>query len=240
MNQAANLQQSLQTAFWRWFSVAAVALLIAAALPAFAADVFIDEGDSDFNPAAEGSIPVRTAASDSPASEMSPPIDAEILNEPSDAAPVAEAAPGSATTRYEGVQPFEPKAVKKSEKKAKKTAKKDKAGKKLAKAKSDKKKSAMKGKARKKVAATAKSGKSKKVAKHSKKNQRKVASVRYAGGQYATTKSDCMMESAPGAGDAIGQAKASRKLWVEDAGSGSYWKVYNKSGQPAFVSRSCF
>jgi len=76
---------------------------------------------------------------------------------------------------------------------------------------------------------------------HKKPTTRKVASaVKYAGGQYVSTSRDCAMESAPGAGDTVGTTKAQRKLWVEDAGDGGYWKVYSKSGQAAFLSRSCF
>lgn len=221
---------SLQQAFWRWFSFSILALIVAAALPAMSADVFIDEGDSDF-----AATPVSTPkahadkapAMKMPASEDVPPAGAGMGSEAGsddqlfgseemappastgDVPPVAmpESTPAPVKKAAKKAAPAEKKSEKKSKKKASKKAEK--------KSKSSKKKDSKKSKSKRKVAA-------------------------FAGGQYATTSKACAMESAPGAGDSVGMTVAARKLWVEDAGNTSYWKVHTKSGSAAFVSRDCF
>ena len=127
--------------------------------------------------------------------------------------------------------PIEEKPIEKK----KSAPKAEKAAKKKSSAKADKKKD------KKKKGAKADKKSDKKKDKKKKSSKRKVAAATsYAGGQYATTSKDCAMETSPGAGDSIGTARASRKLWVEDSGNTSYWKVYGKAGNAAFVSRDCF
>lgn len=239
---------SLQQTFWRWLAFSALALMLAAALPARSADVFIDEGDADFAPTpvsssdaggkkpASEDVPPASAASDldsaigqlePAAGEGATPSVAEDLSLPGDApaTDVAQPAPVEKTkkTAKASKKKTEVKAAKKASKKKAKVAKK---------AKKVEKKTAKKNGKKKKAIAQASSKSSKK---------RKVASVgKFAGGQYATTSRSCAMESSPGAGDSVGMTKAAHKLWVEDAGNTSYWKVYGKSGQAAFVSRDCF
>lgn len=250
-------QNSLQQTFWRWFSLSVLALMLAAAWPARSADVFIDEGDGDFAatpvsspaaaPLAAAVAPAPVQAGPAPASEDSPianpgtELDSQIGQlEPATAPGGTD--PMAAPTE---AQPMDPVAeapvetpkkasVKKSSKKKDAKAKKSKSKKaskaKKSKAKKKDKKASGKKKKKSSVSAATKSA-----------SKRKVASIsKFAGGQYATTSRDCAMESAPGAGDAVGTSKASRKLWVEESGNTSYYKVYGKSGTAAFLPRDCF
>lgn len=243
--------ESLQKNFWRWLSLSVLALALVAAAPAMSADVFIDEGDADFapTPVTEGSKAPASETSpdtsdvsndlDSAIGELSPPVEEEVApaTGPSDESLTLEeptTAPMMAEPSKPAVEAFEKKAEKKAVKKASKKAAK-KAEKKTAKksAKKDKKSAKKSDKKSKK--------KDKKKTAGKKSKLRKVASNgKFAGGQYAVTSRACPMESAPGAGDAVGTTKVSKKLWVEESGNTSYWKVYGKGGNPAYVSRDCF
>ena len=274
---APNLETSLRHLFVRWLLAAVAALAVATVFNAwtssnvFAADVFIDEGEGDF----EKPTPVETPADSQAAGVTS--ADADVGSDSgvgldfdadfnagqagtADAgtpsvidttAPQVESTMQDAPVSVADAPPVSEKPAKQVEKPAKKPVaakapKAKKVDKKAAKNKSPKASKAVakaagkpeksKGK---KVSDTKKSSKKKSADKPGKKT-RKVASIKYAGGQYVTTSRDCAMESAPGAGDSIGQTKPSRKLWVEDAGDNGYWKVYSKSGQAAYLSRSCF
>lgn len=248
-----NPDAELANAFWRWFSISVFVLLVAAAIPAFSADVFIDEGDGDFaaTPVSTPAAPAVTAPNavvgdKKPASEDVPPagpgagsdIDSSIgeLEPPKDPSS-ADAGETNKQKMNEmmatppaGEKKHSKKASAKGSKKSAKGSKKSsKASKKSGKKKAEKKKSDKKKKSKKNVATSKKSSK------------RAVASItKFAGGEYLTTSRSCPLESSPGAGDSTGVAKASRKLWVEDSGNTSYYKVYSKGGQPAFVSRDCF
>lgn len=247
---------SLTSYFWRWLSLSVLALALVSAVPAMSADVFIDEGDSDFapTPVSEGS---KAPASEAPpelapevSNELSTDLDATIgeLAPPVEEMPVANdasmtpesATPGPFATEAAPQVTAAPKAVKKADKKAVKKAEKKAAKKKATKAakkaekKADKKSNK---KDKKKIAAN--KAKNKVSAKGAK--VRKVASSgKFAGGQYAVTSRECPMESSPGAGDSVGMTKTAKKLWVEDSGNTSYWKVYGKAGNAAYVSRDCF
>jgi hypothetical protein len=91
-----------------------------------------------------------------------------------------------------------------------------------------------------KSAKVIKATKTVKASKASMKRSRQVANAGSSVGRFLKTTRDCAMESAPGAGDVVGRSKSKRKLWVEDAGDSGYWKVYSKSGQAGYLSRSCF
>ncbi len=258
---------SLQKTFWRWFSFSVLALVVAAAVPALSADVFIDEGDGDFAPtpvsSPASSVPLTPATAatlptgPAPASEEGSgaeidsaigqlePAQSEPAFAPGDVPPSTADmanpmdAPSSTDTM---VEPAPAKKVKtgkaaagKHLKAVKKTASKAKSKKPV--------KAAAKSKKKKDTKAVKKSSKKKATVSVASKSSKKrgVASVtKYAGGQYATTSRACSMESAPGAGDAVGTTVVSRKLWVEESGNTSYWKVYGKSGAAAYVSRDCF
>jgi hypothetical protein len=276
---------ALADMFWRWFSVSVFALLLAAAIPALSADVFIDEGDGDFGatpvtaspaPIAVNAPPaIPTSGGKAPASTDIPPagpgeIDLGVseLEPSSGESPSDKSAGGEAmgTTNEQKMNDLMA-APPKAETQAKKTVKKTTSSKKVAKAtgknhakkiaknsakktdkKSNKKKStASKVKKKSKKTAEYKAvtkkvvKKSTKVSAGKKSSKRKVASVsNFAGGQYATSSRSCPLESSPGAGDSNGMTKASRKLWVEDSGNTSYYKVFVKGGTAAFVAKDCF
>ncbi len=269
MNKTSNdsTTVSLHQTFWRWFSFSVLALIVAAAIPALSADVFIDEGDGDFAPtpvtssapaaplvvephvvgdkapASTNEVPPANPASDidSAIGSLEPAQDA-IPTEPmgDTATPVtADVMPLGAPTdapKAEGK-----KAAKKKHLQAVKTAKSSKKEKKADKKSSKKTAEKKKKKEGKEKKTAAKKSKKKSLTDSSKSSKRGVASItKYAGGQYATTSKSCSMESAPGAGDAVGTTVSGRKLWVEESGNTSYWKVYGKSGAAAFVSRDCF
>ncbi|MDX9730332.1 MAG: hypothetical protein RBT63_01045 [Bdellovibrionales bacterium] len=246
--------QSLQKMFMRWLAFSTLALFILAAVPALSADVFIDEGDGDFDPSvmevppALPTAPVAAGVVKGPAPASEVPVEDDLglsdiatdvpLDQPfADQAHedvVPEISPG-VEPQQQGMTKEAPAAaaVAPKKEKATKAAKKEKAAGKKDKAK----KSA---KAGKKKDGKAKGGK---VAKKSKKSagqtaNRSVAS--HGGGRFATTSKECAMESAPGAGDSVGSTRASRKVWVEDAGNAAYWKVYDRAGQAAYLSRDCF
>ncbi len=256
----------LANAFWRWFSFSVFLLLVAAAIPAFSADVFIDEGDSDSAATPVSTPPlaaVPAAGGKAPASEEIPPagagpeIDTSISGlEPSPPMDVAPAISEMDKSNAQKVNDLmaTPAAGKKQAKKASKAS----ASKKIAKAsKKSSKKIAKKAEKKKKTTASKTKKKSKKTAEvkiskkkkstkvagagKSKSSKRKIASVgKFAGGKYVTSSRSCALESAPGAGDSNGMTKNSRKLWVEDSGNTSYYKVYVKGGAAAFVARDCF
>jgi outer membrane biosynthesis protein TonB len=59
------------------------------------------------------------------------------------------------------------------------------------------------------------------------------------GGSFVTTKDACpMMRSPASTGETMLTVKASKKIWVEDAGDG-WVKAYNKSGEAGYVSKDC-
>lgn len=237
------LRQSVRRMFVTWLllSTAAIfAVALVSGVRASAADVFIDEGEGDYDKPTPVEAPISGAGSDvgtgsdseshfnasnADSLELSPIIDPvhQVVDTETELPRATEAA----TPTIAKVKAVVKASVKRADKGKKKSVKSSaKAAKKAAVVKSNKKIS---------KANSNRSKASKKTAK------RKVASViKYAGGQYLSTSRECSMESAPGAGDTIGTAKAQRKLWVEDAADSGYWKVYSKSGQAAFLSRSCF
>lgn len=272
-----NLEKSLRHLFVRWLLAAIAALTVATVFNAwtsnnvFAADVFIDEGEGDFEKPTPVETPADGAAFGATSSEPSVGSDSGVgldfdadfnagKSGTADAGTpnvIDTTAPQVESTMQDvpvvpvaETQAVPEKPVKKVEKAAKKpvaakaakNSKAVKSDKKTAKNKSAKatKTASKSEKSKGKKVGDAKKSSKKKSADKAGKKARKVASIKYAGGQYVTTSRDCAMESAPGAGDSIGQTKASRKLWVEDAGDNSYWKVYSKSGQAAYLSRSCF
>lgn len=260
-SSGSTLEQSVRRMFVKWLLLSTAAIFAVALISgarASAADVFIDEGEGDFDKPTPVETPVSSAGSgagldfdadfnaskgDSP--DASPIMDPAqqvvdtattlpVTTEPTAEPKTAEVAPLEvAPVKAAKTQATKSKAAKKAPKVAvKTTSKAKKVATKSGKAKATKKTVVVKSK---KKSVVAKSKGSKKATK------RKVASaVKYAGGQYVSTSRECAMESAPGAGDTIGTTKAQRKLWVEDAGDAGYWKVYSKSGQAAFLSRSCF
>ncbi len=245
-----SLAQTVRRMFVKWllFSIAAIfAVALISGARATAADVFVDEGDSDF----DKPTPVETPATASGSGAgLDPDTDfsAAKASESGDAmtgdasAPVIDTA-DSTTDAAPQVEPAKPVVETKKVEKKKSVATKSKAPVKSKVATKVSKKKTTKVTAKTKTAKkSAAIGKSKKKSTAEKKtSKRKVASAtKFAGGQYVTTSRECAMESAPGAGDSVGTTKAERKLWVEDAGDGGYWKVYSKSGQAAFLSRSCF
>ena len=59
------------------------------------------------------------------------------------------------------------------------------------------------------------------------------------GGMFVTTKEACpMMRSPTTTGESMLTVKASKKIWVEDAGDG-WVKAFNKAGEPGYVSKDC-
>ncbi len=247
------LEQSVRRMFFKWllFSTAAIlAVALISGARATAADVFIDEGEGDFDKPTPVETPMDSSKespgnpgpnagldldADFKASKGDSPDASNVVDTATTLPVVTEAVVKGTSTETAAPKPtVKAKAEKAANKKTLKTsAKSSKVTTKTGKAKSGKKTVAVV-KSKKKTIAS-KSKVAKKAAK------RKVAStVKYAGGQYVSTSRECAMESAPGAGDTIGTTKAQRKLWVEDAGDAGYWKVYSKSGQAAFLSRSCF
>lgn len=245
------LEQSVRRMFVKWllFSTAAIlAVALVSGARATAADVFIDEGEGDFDKPTPVETPIESPGNSGPRAGLD--LDADFKASPGDSPeasnvvdtatilpaamePVVTEATTEATTEAAAAKPPKPIVKAKTEKAVKVVKKSNKTAVKTGKAKSVKKTAAVV-KAQKKTVA----GKSKATKKTAK---RKVAStIKYAGGQYVSTSRECAMESAPGAGDTVGTTKAQRKLWVEDAGDAGYWKVYSKSGQAAFLSRSCF
>lgn len=225
-----------------------------------AADVFVDEGDNEFDKPTPVETPSTGASLDldadfaagkpgdsaDPAATAVTPLDAPVIDTSNQnietAQPQVAEVPAKKEAAPKAARVNKPKAATKNAKKTA-SAKSSKSTKKTttaSKSSSKGKKAVAAGKPSSKSASKAAKSKSK-SASDKKSSKRKVAStVKYAGGQYVTTSRECAMESAPGAGDSVGTTKSQRKLWVEDAGDGGYWKVYSKSGQAAFLSRSCF
>jgi cytoskeletal protein RodZ len=189
--------------------MAAVAVLTVMTLArtAFAADdVFMDEGDGDFDsmpaqapapvaqvPAKENTAVPKIAAPRPAAPELDSSDQIPLLTDDS-SQPAATPAPTE-----------DPSAPAAAEPKAKKASKKKKA-------------------AAKKAAATASS------------DERPAAK---SAGSFVTTKEACpMMRSPASTGETMLTVKASKKIWVEDAGEG-WVKAYNKAGEPGYVSKEC-
>jgi hypothetical protein len=180
------------------FAAAAVLSTMSIARTAFAegaSDVFMDEGDGDFDsmpapPAAEEpKADVPKVAEPRPAVKEEPQQDEMPMLVDDGAAPAATPAPTE-----DPAQPAE------------------------AKPKKEKKPAA----AKKKKATAAKDGTSVKAA-----------------GQFVTTKDACpMMRSPASTGETMLTVKASKKIWVEDAGDG-WVKAFNKAGEPGYVSKDC-
>lgn len=250
-SSGSTLEQSVRRMFVKWLLLSTAAIFAVALISgarATAADVFIDEGEGDFDKPTPVETPVSNAGAgldfdaDFNASKGDSPDNSPVVDPAQQVVDTATTLPVATEPVTAEVAPVEvapvkvatPKAAKKASKVTAKTASKTKkVTAKAGKAKATKKTAVVKSK--KKSVVSKSKGNSKKATK------RKVASaVKYAGGQYVSTSRECAMESAPGAGDTVGTTKAQRKLWVEDAGDGGYWKVYSKSGQAAFLSRSCF
>lgn len=257
-HQSGPLSEKLQGAFLRWFALSVLTLVVVVATGrAFAADVFIDEGDGDFEQVTPVATPDSTAqgggsldldsdfksgASSTAVTEPAPIVDTtgadpmtaektpELkLDEPDSVKPQAKGPKAGFVKSAGKSAPKAAKAEKKDSKKSAKAAPKKSA---VKAAKTSKKSAA-------KSASAKKSGK-KKSASVSKSSRKVASTVKFAGGMYATTSRECAMESSPGAGDSVGTSKSNRKLWVEDAGDAGYWKVYNKGGTAAYLSRICF
>lgn len=156
-------------------------------------DVFMDEGDGDFDappvaapPAAKKEVKVEKAPAPRPAA---PPVEAkeEVPTLTDDAAPTI-VPPTEDPSAPAAAAPKEKKASKKkSEKKASKTA------------------------------------------------SAPVAT----GGSFVTTKEACpMMRTPASTGETMFTVKASKKIWVEDAGDG-WVKGFNKAGEPGYLSKEC-
>ena len=191
-------------------AVVAVAVLMVMTLArtAFAGDdVFMDEGDGDFDsvPAASAAAPIaqapmkkETAVPKAPASRpATPPVDQTeeipVLTDDS-AQPVAAPAPTE-----------DPSAPAAADSKSKKAAKKKKSP-------------------AKKAAASALND---------------SAPAAKAAGSFVTTKEACpMMRSPASTGETMLTVKASKKIWVEDAGD-EWVKAYNKAGEPGYVAKDC-
>lgn len=249
-SSGSTLEQSVRRMFVKWLLLSTAAIFAVALISgarATAADVFIDEGEGDFDKPTPVETPVSNAGAvldfdaDFNASKGDSPDNSPVVDPAQQVVDTATVLPVATEPTTAEVAPVEvapvkvatPKAAKKASKvTAKTTSKAKKVAAKAGKAKATKKTAIVKSK-KKTVASKSKGSK--------RTTKRKVASaVKYAGGQYVSTSRECAMESAPGAGDSVGTTKAQRKLWVEDAGDGGYWKVYSKSGQAAFLSRSCF
>ncbi|MBL7687694.1 MAG: hypothetical protein JNJ49_06640 [Bdellovibrionaceae bacterium] len=224
---------TLERAFVKWISISFIVLALIVALPAFSADVFVDEGDGDFDttpiggpaPASEPAAPAVAQAGSDPSADMGAAPSGGPIEDLSPSAD-AGAAPMGAPVMDPSVAPVEEKKPVAKKAVAKKAAKKEskKAAKKAA------KKSGKKSGKKSKVASTSKASK-----------KRGVASTdEYAGGSYQVTKKECMMQTKPGSKTFIGETRADKKLWVEKSGNPNYWKVYSKDGSPAFVKKSCF
>lgn len=228
---------TLERAFVKWISISFIVLALIVALPAFSADVFVDEGDGDFDttpiggpaPASEPAAPAVAQAGSDPSADMSAAPSGGPIEDLSPSAD-AGAAPMGAPVMDPSVAPVEEKKPVAKKAVAKKAAKKA--------AKKESKKAAKK--AAKKTGK--KSGKKSKVASSGKMSKKRgVASADdYAGGTYQVTKKECMMQTKPGSKTFIGETRADKKLWVEKSGNPNYWKVYSKDGSPAFVKKSCF
>jgi len=86
-----------------------------------------------------------------------------------------------------------------------------------------------------------------KVAKHSAPKDHKVTEHKVAHhsakptkgkGHFAWTTGNCKLQRAPASEKSMGETSASRKIWVEDVDT-EWVKVWNKAGEEAFLSRDC-
>lgn len=222
--------------------VVSMTLALFLATAASASEIFLDEGDGDFSmvepantdlePKSQSEIPEDLLKmADAYASE---PVTAEA---PEKAVDVADPAPSEVAvqavevdesvkseTQKQSMQPAQKAVVTKAAAQRRVAKKKEQRAVKKAIAKKSSAKKALR-----------------QVAKGSKKSQkgpaRKVAS--FAGGTYQVAKKNCDMSSTPGGKAVVGSIKMNRKIWVENAGTKTY-RVYNRSGEPAFVRKSCF
>lgn len=255
---------TLEHAFAKWISVSIIVIALIAALPAFSADVFVDEGDSDFDttpiggpaPASEPAavpaavpvaVPAVAQASPDPAADtgssaptggpiedLSPSGDANPPPISASGVPEVDNSPPPQAAPTRENMVVSKKAAKKAAKKAVKKAAK-KAVKKAATKKAAAKKAAKK-------PASKKSSKKSKIASSGKASKKRgiASGGEYSGGSYQVTRQECAMQAKPGSKTLIGETKADKKLWVEKSGNPNYWKVYSKDGSPAFVKKSCF
>lgn len=144
---------TLERAFVKWISISFIVLALIVALPAFSADVFVDEGDGDFDttpiggpaPASEPAAPAVAQAGSDPSADMGAapsggPIEDLSPSADAGAAPMGAPVMDPSVAPVEEKKPVAKKAV--AKKAAKKAAKKEskKAAKKAAK-KSNKKSS---------------------------------------------------------------------------------------------------
>ena len=251
------LQREFLSKFSIWMVASVLTLATLITIQAKSADVFIDEGEGDYdttpvgNPAA-GALPsTSTPAADVTATKERTPAQTELADptvvqdgsSPSPGtdlgSPSADPMPTTASPSIDPIidpasdpmnKPVEPVKAKKSKKKESTAAHSKKSKKKVA------KKAAKKSK--KKIA---KKDKKTKSAKSDSNKKRKVASVgSFAGGSYKTTKDECKLQTKPGAKTFIGETVPSRKLWVEKSSNPNYYKVHGKDGSPAYVKKNCF
>ncbi len=191
--------------------IAAVAVLTVMTLArtAFAGeDVFMDEGDGDFD-----SMPAPPTAQP-PATEEPTKKQTAVpkIAAPRPAAPPGESSEQIPTLTDDSSQPeanpaptVDPSAPLAAEPKEKKVSKKKKSP-------------------AKKAAASA---------------SNEEAPSAKVGGSFVTTKEACpMMRSPASTGETMLTVKASKKIWVEDAGEG-WVKAYNKAGEPGYVAKEC-
>jgi outer membrane biosynthesis protein TonB len=191
------------------FAIAAMLSTLSIARTAYAegaSDVFMDEGDGDFD-----SMPAPPAAT-APVAEAPPKVEAPPKAEPV-APKVAEPRPAiKPEPEADNITMLTDDAAQPS---ATPAPTEDPAQPKEAKPKKEKKS--------KKKKATAST---------------EDTSVK-AAGQFVTTKEPCpMMRSPASTGETMLTVKASKKIWVEDAGDG-WVKAFNKAGEPGYVSKEC-
>lgn len=254
-SQEQNLQRVFLSKFSIWMVASIVVIAFLTSLQARSADVFIDEGDVDFDttPVGEPSKvepaktePIATTAQAESSADRTPAQAGDPLSEGSSAAGSATDPSATAPGQDLGLDPMpatDPIAdpIKSSPpvEKAKKSSK----SKSNAKAKKASKKKVAEKKSKKAKKASKKAKKHKSTqASHSKKNKkRSVASVGdFKGGTYKVTRDDCKLQTKPGSKTFIGETSAERKLWVEKSSNPNYFKVRSRDGSPAYVKKNCF
>ena len=57
-------------------------------------------------------------------------------------------------------------------------------------------------------------------------------------GHFVYTTGECPLLRKPASEDSLGQTRTARKIWVEDVDS-KWVRGYNKAGEPAYISRDC-
>ena len=193
-------------------SAATVAVIPHASAAGTGDDVFMDDGEGDFD-----SVPVPSSApkkggtthqadalpapSSAVGDEASAVMGGDAAPAPSVEAPTVahEAAPDMSTPVVEDMAPVAPEAAPKT---------------------------------------SHKSSKASHQATHS--TPHKKASSKVAAGKFLMTKDSCEMHREPASESAkMITVKASRKIWTEDVDS-NWVRAYNKTGEPGFISKDCF